>query len=103
MARKSYSESITSAKVMIDALKNNKGSLPQKLDDDFITKMENLRTKAETLNTEQEKLKADLKQKTEALDKELKELEKHYAEAKKRIKLDFPQTAWKEFGIEDKR
>lgn len=28
---------------------------------------------------------------------------KHHAEAKKRVKLDFPKEQWKEFGFGDKQ
>ena len=78
---KSYSTQIIDAKVMLDALKANKGKVT-KVDDDFLTEMENLKTGAEKLNGEQEKLKADLKMKTE------------------RIKVDIPQGSWKEYGID---
>ncbi|ADQ82296.1 membrane-binding protein [Riemerella anatipestifer] len=103
MATKSYAERITKVKLMLDAMTQNKSDLPKKLDDDYISQMQTLKDKIEVLNTEQEKLKADLKSKTEALNKEISALDKLYSEAKKRIKLDFEQTCWIAFGIEDKR
>lgn len=103
MAKKSYSENITSTKVMIDGLRNHKENLPAGLDEAFIDQLETLKNKVETLNSEQEKLKADLKTKTETIEKELKLLQEKHSEAKKRIKLDFPQSQWREFGIEDKK
>ena len=57
----------------------------------------------ETLNSEQEKLKADLKTKTQELSKTITEIESKVSFIKKLIKIDIPQTQWKEFGIEDKR
>ena len=57
----------------------------------------------ETLNSEQEKLKADLKTKTQELSKTIIEIESKVSFIKKLIKIDIPQTQWKEFGIEDKR
>ena len=96
---KSYSTQITDAKVMLDALKANKGKVT-KIDDDFLTEMENLKTEAEKLNGEQEKLKADLKIKTDALNAKLKALDEKYTFAKKRIKVDVPQGSWKEYGID---
>lgn len=96
---KSYSTQITDAKVMLDALKANKGKVT-KIDDDFLTEMENLKTEAEKLNGEQEKLKADLKMKTDALNVKLKALDEKYIFAKKRIKVDVPQGSWKEYGID---
>jgi flagellar capping protein FliD len=65
--------------------------------------MESIRTEAKKLNDEQEKLKADLKSKTDALNTKMEELTKKYSEAKKVVKLEFPQTQWMEFGISDKR
>lgn len=103
MAKKTYSENITSAKVMIDGLKANASKLPAGIDSAFVEKLETTKNKAETLNSEQEKLKADLRTKTEALETELKNLQNQYAEAKKRIKLDVAQSQWKEFGIDDKK
>lgn len=103
MAKKSYSENITSARVMIDGLKAHAAKLPAGIDSAFIDKLEATKNKAEVLNSEQEKLKADLKTKTEALEAELQSLQTQYAEAKKRVKLDIAQSQWREFGIEDKK
>jgi len=52
---------------------------------------------------EQEKLKADLKSKTESLNALLDSLAGKYSEARKLVKLEIPQSQWKEFGINDKR
>ena len=84
-------------------MKTNGASLPQKLSPDFIQNVETTLQKAIGCNTVQERLKADLKTQTAELDELMKELAKLYAEAKKRIKLDFPQERWKEFGFDDKR
>ncbi|PST45213.1 membrane-binding protein [Riemerella anatipestifer] len=102
MAKKSYSENITSAKVMADGLSRYKSNLPAGVQESQISELETLRQTIETLNSEQEKLKADLKTKTQALETKLNELQKLYAQLKKRIKLDIAQSQWKEFGIEDK-
>lgn len=103
MAKKSYSESISQAKVMIDGLTGNTGNLPKGMDEAFIKNLTDSRTKVVSLNSEQEKLKADLKAKTAELDAEIANMMKLYSEAKKRVKMDFPQEQWKEFGINDKR
>ena len=103
MAKKSYPESIIQTKVMIDGLTGNKESLPKGLDEAFITRLSQAHTKAVVLNSEQEKLKSDLKTKTAQLDAEVATMMKLHAEAKKRVKLDIPQSQWKEFGIDDKR
>ena len=55
------------------------------------------------LNDEQERLKAQLKMKTAELEAKLSELGSVMTEAKKVVKLGFPQTQWKEFGVTDKR
>ena len=90
MAKKTYSTNLVESQVMIDGLKGRNDKLPLGVKVEDITKLEELRKKMETLNSEQEKLKADLKTKTQELSKKL-------------IKIDIPQTQWKEFGIEDKR
>lgn len=103
MAKKSYPESISQAKVMIDGLMSNSANPPKGIDEAFVTTFTNSRERAISLNSEQEKLKADLKTKTAELDAEVAAMMKIYSEAKKRVKMDFPQEQWREFGIQDKR
>ena len=103
MAKKSYSESVSQARVMIDGLTGNSGKLPKGMDQAFLTSLTDSRTRVVSLNSEQEKLKADLKTKTAELDAEITAMMKLYSEAKKRVKMDFPKEQWKEFGISDKR
>ncbi|WP_172915473.1 membrane-binding protein [Capnocytophaga canimorsus] len=103
MARKSYAENIKSVKLMIDGLRNHKDNLPAGIDEAFIDELEALKNKVETLNSEQEKLKANLKSKTEEFDKQLKLLTDKQSVARKRAKMDYQQSQWREFGIEDKR
>jgi phospholipid N-methyltransferase len=55
------------------------------------------------LNKEQEALNARLKEKTAAFDAALAAMRRRTAEARKIIKIDIPQTLWREFGIDDKR
>ena len=103
MAKKTYSTNLVESQVMIDGLKGSNDKLPLGVKTEDITKLEELRKKMETLNSEQEKLKADLKTKTQELSKTITEIESKVSFIKKLIKIDIPQTQWKEFGIEDKR
>lgn len=104
MPKKTYAEQISQAQVMTAGLKNNAAQVARRgLDEAFVNKLEADRLAAVALNNEQEKLKADLKAKTAQLDATLTELDKGLAEARKIVKLDFPQGQWREFGIEDKR
>ena len=104
MPKKTYAEQISQAEVMTAGLKNNAAQVARRgLDEAFVNKLEADRLAAAALNNEQEKLKADLKAKTAQLDATLAELDKGLAEARKIVKLDFPQGQWREFGIEDKR
>ena len=103
MAKKTYSTTLVESQVMIDGLKGRNDKLPLGVKAEDITKLEELRKKMETLNSEQEKLKADLKTKTQELSKTITEIESKVSFIKKLIKIDIPQTQWKEFGIEDKR
>ena len=103
MAKKTYSTNLVESQVMIDGLKGRNDKLPLGVKAEDITKLEELRKKMETLNSEQEKLKADLKTKTQELSKTITERESKVSFIKKLIKIEIPQTQWKEFGIEDKR
>lgn len=103
MATKLYSEKVILAKIMLDALKNNKENLPAGITDETINNLEKLKSDSETLNSEQEKLKAQLKNKTMELDESLKKLNLLYNELKKRVKIDVSKSLWKEYGIDDKK
>jgi hypothetical protein len=104
MATKTYSKTITDTQVMVKGIKDNQEVLSQrKIDDKFA---DNLQADVDTciaLNNEQETLKAKLKAKTEELDAAIASMNKKSSEARKIIKLDMPQSTWREFGIEDKR
>lgn len=100
----SYAEQISKAQVLISGLKANADQIARRgLDEAFVTRMDTTRSDATALNDEQERLKAALKMKTAELDAKLVELDLQAAEARKIVKMDFPQNQWKEFGIEDKR
>ena len=104
MPGKTYAENIDLATVMVSALKANAERAARRgLGDDFPVKMETVLADVKTINSKQEKLKAELKMTTEELTKKIEELIAIINEAKKVIKLEFPQTQWKEFGINDKR
>lgn len=103
VSKRSYAEIISKSKVLVDAMNANQSSLSAKLDKEFITMLHNNIEEAAKLNTLQEKLKSDLKEQTAKLEDVIKQVNKQYAEAKKRIKLDFPQERWNEFGFPDKR
>lgn len=45
-------------------------------------------------------MKADLKSKTDSLNSLMNGLMGKYSEAKKLVKLEIPQSQWKEFGID---
>ena len=104
MSKPTYAEQISGAQVMVAGLRSNAGQVNRRgIDDQFINKLDSDRITAATLNDQQEKLKADLKLKTAELDAKMAEMDKAVTEAKKIVKLDFPQDQWRQFGIEDKR
>ncbi len=85
-------------------LQNNATQVAKRgLDAAYLEKLQADLAKAIAENNEQEKLKADLKQKTAMLESTLKQLNAEVAEARKIVKIDFPQPQWREFGIEAKR
>jgi hypothetical protein len=101
---KTYSQEITDAQVMAAGIKVNQTVLAKRgINAKFTEGLEGNISTCVVLNNEQEQLKARLKEKTEELNKQMAELKKKTQEARKIVKLDIPQTAWKEFGIADKR
>lgn len=101
---KTYTERISNSQVMQSGMNNNSTEAAARgWSVEKNAQLEVLRSEATTLNDEQERLKAQLKMKTAELDAKMAELDALMTEAKKVVKLGFPQTQWKEFGITDKR
>lgn len=103
MARKTFVEIISGAKLLIEGLKGRKSNLPTGVSETQLTEVEGLHKKAEELNRQQEKLKADLKVKTAELDAVMKDLGSKISTIRKYTKLGTQKEEWREFGIEDKR
>lgn len=104
MSKPTYSEQLSNAQVMVAGLRANAAQLARRgLDAAFIDSIDANRTDAALLNDQQEKLKADLKSKTAELEAKMNEMDVKMSEAKKIVKMDIPQSQWKEFGIVDKR
>lgn len=104
MTKRSYSQEVNDARVMLAGIKNHLAVLSQrKIDENFANDFQNMIEACITLNNEQEQLKARLKGKTAELNATIGEMKKRASEARKIIKLDIPQASWTEFGISDKR
>lgn len=104
MSKPTYADRISKAQVMVAGLRANAALVNRRgLDEMFINRLDGDRLSAGTLNDQQEKLKGDLNLKTVELDAKMGEMDKEFAEAKKIVKMDFPQEQWKQFGIDDKR
>jgi hypothetical protein len=89
---------------MAKGILNNQDVLSKRqLDTSFSEGLKNDADNCVELNNEQETLKAKLKEKTEQLDAAMLALEKKAGGARKIIKLDMPQSSWREFGINDKQ
>jgi hypothetical protein len=103
MSKVSFAEQVNNAQVMSIGLKSNIAQLYHRgITDQFVGNLEADIAETVKLNSEQEKLKADLKTKTSELNTKLAEVSKKVAEAKKLVKLELPQSRWKEFGINNK-
>ena len=104
MPKNSFAEIINDVQLMTSGLINNDAMAQQR---GWIKAKSNhlstMRTEALKLNDEQEKLKAELKMKTAELDAKMAEIKTFMIEARKVVKLGFPQEQWKEFGITSKR
>lgn len=99
-----FGEKISLAEVMISGIKDHQTELTVRgIDDAFTTNLETQLQTAITSNNTQEKLKGDLKEATQLLNDEIEKLGKLYMEAKKTIKIIFPQEVWKKFGMDDKK
>lgn len=104
MPTKPFAERISDAQVMYAGMKNNESEADQRgWTTEKNNQLSNTRQEAIELNDAQEKLKAELKTKTAELNEKMAELNAEMTEAKKVVKLGFPQTKWKEFGVTDKR
>ena len=102
MARKTFTDVVQQTLLLNQALKARESDLPQSLNQDILSKLADQLALVQKLNQEQEKLKAALKAKTADLGEEYEKLKKQASDCRKRVKLEYPQTQWKEFGIEDK-
>ena len=102
--KKSFAESINNAQVMYAGMLNNEVEVAKRGWSVDKTRQElgGTREAAIALNDEQERLKAELKTKTSELEAKLAQLNTLMSEATKVVKLGFPQTQWKEFGINAK-
>lgn len=93
---KNHAEKVSKAKLMFDGLTKNNSNLPAGITEERMEELSTIRTKVENLNSEQEQLKAQLSNKTQELQVEMKKMDKLMAEFKKRIKLDYPPSLWRE-------
>ncbi|MDR0725678.1 MAG: hypothetical protein LBF59_06715 [Prevotellaceae bacterium] len=104
MGKKTQSQEITDTGIMVNGIRANQDVLSKRgIDNAFANELQFKVDECVTLNAEQETLKARLKTKTEELDAAFASMQKKAMEARKIIKLDIPQSLWKEFGINDKR
>jgi hypothetical protein len=104
MPKTTYAEVINKAQVMATGLQSNITLSAQRgWSTTNNAKLISTRADVIKLNDEQERLKASLKTKTAELNEKLTDLKAQMKEGKKVVKLAFPQSQWKEFGIADKR
>jgi hypothetical protein len=104
MRLRTYAQTISDTEVMVKGiLDNQEVLLKRQIDKTFADVLQQDIAAGIVLNNEQESLKAKLKEKTEQLNAAMAALEKKAGEARKIIKLDMPQSSWREFGINDKR
>jgi hypothetical protein len=104
MGRKTQSQEIIDTGVMVSGIKAHQDVLAgRKIDTVFAGALQTDVDACIALNQEQETLKAKLKEKTAEFDVAFAAMQKKAAEARKIIKLDMPQSSWREFGIDDKR
>ncbi|MDR0733576.1 MAG: hypothetical protein LBF08_05915 [Dysgonamonadaceae bacterium] len=104
MGRKTQSQEIIDTGIMVSGIKSHQNVLGQRnIDTTFAANLQANMESCITLNQEQETLKAKLKEKTVEFEIAFAAMRKKASEARKIIKIDMPQSSWREFGIEDKR
>jgi hypothetical protein len=100
MGRHSYAEMVKSSKVMLAGLKANPERVEKRgITPEFLTEYQQIFNDVMEIHNEQEAMKARMKEKTLELKERIKVMELKYREAKKMVKVEFPQVSWKEFGI----
>ncbi len=104
MLPRTYSQAISDAQVMLAGITTHQDKLKKRgIDDEFTDDLQATINDCVQLNNEQEALKAKLKVKTAELNNRMANLKAKTSEARTIVKLDLPQTSWKEFGILVKR
>ena len=103
LPKKAFGVKLDKAGLMVGGARNNQERVSRRgIDETFLSDYESTLSRVRVLNQEQEKLKADLKSKTEELENAMEKLNKGFSELKRVVKLEFPVSSWKEFGVEDK-
>lgn len=98
----SYAEKVNEARLLVEGLRQHLAELAGVgLDEAFIQDLEQQKGKVEGIDAGQERLKADLKSKTQALNREMRTLAEIVSRGRKLVKIQIPQSRWKEFGIGD--
>jgi hypothetical protein len=104
MYKKTQSQEIIDTGIMVTGIKSHQCVLAQrKIDVAFADDLQADVDNCIHLNDEQETLKGRLKEKTEEVNAAFAAMLKKAGEARKIIKIDMPQSTWREFGINDKR
>lgn len=99
-----FAELMNCVKVMIAGLKANAERVERRgLDQAFLEGMESALNEVLIIDNEHEAIKAALKTKTSQLQAKVSQLYGMFQEAKKVVKLEFPQEAWIGYGMTDKR
>lgn len=101
---RTYAESVNQATVMISGFKSNTERVAKRgIMSENITEFETFLEELKIANNEQEAIKAKLKTKTVEVNQKQDRVNRKIDEGKKVVKLEFDQSEWKEFGIDDKR
>ena len=102
MAYQTQGELLSQIEVLTKGLRSNLPKLSVRgIDEACVANVETLRNQVVTYESEQETLKSRLKEKTVQVDETMGQLKAKVSEVRKIVKLVFPQTGWKEFGISD--
>lgn len=101
---RTYAESVNQATVLISGFKSNTERVAKRgIMSENITEFETFLEELKIANNEQEAIKAKLKTKTVEVNQKQDRVNRKIDEGKKVVKLEFDQSEWKEFGIDDKR
>jgi hypothetical protein len=102
--RGSYAQQVNRVRLLIEGIGKHLEDLSKLgLDGAYVEELKEQKRVVEEIDAQQERLKADLKSCTHLLSEEMKKMRRLANRGRKLVKIEIPQSQWKEFGIDAKK